>query len=181
MRRARAAVDALGAGIERAARLVEQLLTLARSEPGAARGALEPLDLGELVREALADDRARYAASRGSALAFDAEPGACVRGERSALSALVRNLVDNAVRYSPAGSRIEVGVGRDGDRVRAARRRPRPGHSGRRARARLRPLLPALAPATRTAPASASRSCAASPIGTAPNWRWKMRRPAGCA
>ena len=120
------AVDALGAGIERAARLVEQLLTLARSEPGAARGALETIDLGELVREALATTQV-YAASRGSVMAFNAEPGCIVRGERSTLNALARNLIDNAVRYSPAGSRIEVGVGRDGDHVRLRVDDPGPG------------------------------------------------------
>ena len=50
-----AAAEALAAGIERAARLVEQLLTLARTEPGGALAPLQPLDLSELVREALAD------------------------------------------------------------------------------------------------------------------------------
>ena len=121
-----AAVDALGAGIERAARLVEQLLTLARSEPGAARGAFETLDLGELVRDAVAATQP-YAVSRGSVLAYEAEPGCRVEGERSAIGALARNLVDNAVRYSPAGSRIEVSVGRDGERVRLRVDDPGPG------------------------------------------------------
>jgi two-component system OmpR family sensor kinase/two-component system sensor histidine kinase QseC len=120
------AVDALGAGIERAARLVEQLLTLARSEPGAPRGAFETIDLGALVRDAVAATQA-YAASRGSVLACDIEPGCRVEGDRSALGALARHLVDTAVRYSPAGSRIEVGVGRDGDRIRLRVDDPGPG------------------------------------------------------
>ena len=111
-----AAVEALAAGIDRAARLVEQLLTLARNEPGAPPIALESVDLSELVREALADARA-YAASRDSALAFDGGPGCVVRGERSALTALVRNLIDNAVSYSPRESRIDVNVCREGSKV----------------------------------------------------------------
>ncbi len=49
------AVDALSAGIDRATRLVEQLLVLARVEPGAPPAALEPLDLSEVVRQAMAD------------------------------------------------------------------------------------------------------------------------------
>ena len=46
---------------------------------------------------------APFAHDRGSELELDAEPAAVVHGERNALAVLVRNLVDNAVRYSPAG------------------------------------------------------------------------------
>ena len=107
-----AAVDGLAAGIDRAARLVEQLLTLARSEPGAAPAAVEPVDLGELVREALADAHT-FARARGSELTLDAAPTARVAGEPAALGALARNLVDNALRYSPPGSRVDVRVWRE--------------------------------------------------------------------
>jgi len=110
------ALDALAAGIDRAARLVEQLLTLARSEPGAAPALLEPVDLGELVREALADSHT-MAQALGSRLALDAAPGALIDGERPALGALARNLVDNALRYSPPGARVDVRVWREGDGV----------------------------------------------------------------
>ena len=102
-----AAVAALAAGIERAARLVEQLLALARSEPGAPVAAPEPLDLAELVRQALADT-VPYAQSRGTEFELDAEDAVPLRGDRAALTALVRNLADNAVRYAPAGSRVAV-------------------------------------------------------------------------
>ena len=104
-----AAVAAIAAGIERATRLIEQLLTLARSEPGAAPTALEPVDLGELARETLVAMHS-FAHDRGSELVLDAEPTTVVHGERNALAALVRNLVDNAIRYSPAGSLVEVRV-----------------------------------------------------------------------
>ena len=104
-----AAVVALAAGIERAARLVEHLLALARSEPGAPVAAPEPLDLAELVRLALADT-VPYAQSRGTEFELDAEAAVPLRGERTALSALVRNLADNAVRYAPVGSRVAVRV-----------------------------------------------------------------------
>ncbi len=104
-----AAVAAIAAGIERATRLIEQLLTLARSEPGAAPAALEPVDLGELARETLVAMHS-FAHDRGSELVLDAEPTTVVHGERNALAALVRNLVDNAIRYSPAGSLVEVRV-----------------------------------------------------------------------
>jgi signal transduction histidine kinase len=104
-----AAIAAIAAGIERATRLIEQLLTLARSEPGAAPAALEPVDLGELARETLAAMHP-FAHDHGSELVLDAEPATVVHGERNALAALVRNLVDNAVRYSPAGSVVEARV-----------------------------------------------------------------------
>jgi two-component system OmpR family sensor kinase/two-component system sensor histidine kinase QseC len=108
-----AALDALGAGIERASRMVEQLLTLARSGPGAPALAQEDLDLGEVVRDALADSVA-FAASRSTTIELDAQPGVSVRGDRAALASLVRNLADNAVRYAPPGARVVVRVERDG-------------------------------------------------------------------
>jgi two-component system OmpR family sensor kinase/two-component system sensor histidine kinase QseC len=104
-----AAVETLAEGIERASRLVEQLLTLARSEPGATSA--ETLDLSDLVREALADV-VPLAMARGTLLELHADQAVPVHGERSALGALVRNLADNAVRYSPHGARVELRVER---------------------------------------------------------------------
>ena len=107
------ALDALAAGVERAVRLVEQLLTLARSEPGTPVVSRERVALGELVRQAIADT-VPYAVSRGTELELDADDAVQVDGERGALGVLVRNLVDNAVRYAPPGSRVQVRVGREG-------------------------------------------------------------------
>ncbi len=104
-----AAVAGLATGIDRAARLVEQLLTLARSEPGAPPGAMESVDLSELARQALVDTHA-YALARGSELRLDAAQPVVIAGERNALSSALRNLVDNALRYSPPGARVELRV-----------------------------------------------------------------------
>jgi len=104
-----AAIESVGAGIDRAARLIEQLLTLARSEPGAAPAPPETVDLGELAREVLAAMHP-LARDRGSELVLDAVGAVVVVGERSALAAAVRNLIDNAIRYSPPGSRVDVRV-----------------------------------------------------------------------
>jgi len=103
------ALDALAAGIDRAARLVEQLLALARSEPGAPAPALETLDLAELVRRALADTLPQ-ARAREVELTLGADTPVLLRGERSGLAALVRNLADNAVRHAPRGSQVELRV-----------------------------------------------------------------------
>ena len=104
-----AAVAALGAGIERAARLVEQLLALARSEPGAAPPTLQRLDLSELAREALAQT-VPLALARGTQLELFAAAPVFVAGDPAALQVLVRNLADNAVRYAAPGTRVELRV-----------------------------------------------------------------------
>jgi signal transduction histidine kinase len=106
------AMNALGGGIERAARLVEQLLTLARSEPGAPTLSHEPLDLSELVRQAVVDT-VPFAMSRGTEFELLADTPVIVNGDRTALGVLVRNLADNAVRYSPRGGRVELRVSND--------------------------------------------------------------------
>jgi signal transduction histidine kinase len=103
------AVDALAAGIERAARLVEQLLVLARSEAGAP-ALPETVDLSELVRQAAADT-VPLARSRGSEIELSLDAPVSVAGDRAGLTALARNLLDNAVRHAPPGARIEARVG----------------------------------------------------------------------
>lgn len=104
-----AAIQALGEGIDRAARLVEQLLALARNEPGRPPPQPQTLDLAELAGEALAD-LWPLAQARGQQLALDAEAAVPVRGERAALAALVRNLADNALRYGREGGRVQLQV-----------------------------------------------------------------------
>jgi two-component system OmpR family sensor kinase/two-component system sensor histidine kinase QseC len=104
-----AASDTLAAGIDRAARLVEQLLALARSEPGAAAAPPQRLDLSELVREAVVDT-VPLAQARGTRLELFADSPVFIDGDRAALSVLVRNLADNAVRYAPRNARVELHV-----------------------------------------------------------------------
>ncbi len=108
---------ALAAGIERSARLVEQLLTLARSEPGASAASQDSVELAGLAREVLADTAA-LAHSRETRLELQAPTPMPVMGDRAALAALLRNLVDNAVRYAPPRSRVVVSVMRDVQAVR---------------------------------------------------------------
>ncbi len=97
----------LGAAVERAIHLVEQLLTLARNEPRDEREGLSPVLLETAASEGVADTHA-LALARGIDLGLDAEPNVRVMGDRDALRTLVRNLVDNAVRYTPAGGRVQV-------------------------------------------------------------------------
>jgi two-component system OmpR family sensor kinase/two-component system sensor histidine kinase QseC len=108
-----AAQKSIGEGIERAAWLVEQLLALARNEPGAPALPMPQVDLAEIARGALAAT-VPLALAKGSVFDLQADAPLPVRGDAASLTALVRNLVDNAVRHGPPGSRIEVRVARQG-------------------------------------------------------------------
>lgn len=108
--RERAVAD-LEAGIQRAVRLVEQLLQLARSEPGAPGEVPQVLDLHTVAQAELVA-LAPLAAQRGTELELLSDEPLPLKGQPAALASLVRNLVDNALRHSPAGSRVQVWTGR---------------------------------------------------------------------
>ena len=108
--RARALTE-LRAGVERATRLVAQMLSLAREQQGPRptpeRVLLAPLAV-ELIEEMLSiADRRRIDLGLGAA-----EPVA-VSGDQEALRTLLRNLIDNALRYTPEGGRVDVSVRRE--------------------------------------------------------------------
>lgn len=106
------AVQRLEAGVARAARLVEQLLALAREERDG-RLEHEPINLPDVVRETI-EELLPLADKRGIDLGMERADTARVAGDREALRVLVRNLLDNAIRYSPAGSQVDVSVERNG-------------------------------------------------------------------
>ena len=103
-----AAMGTLSAGVQRAMRLVEQMLALARQGPRAESPPV-PVRLDELAREIVAELIPLADAGRIDLGVATAQP-ATVSGDADALRTLLRNLVDNAVRYTPPGGRVDVTV-----------------------------------------------------------------------
>lgn len=106
------ATERLLLGIERATRLVEQLLALARQEGG--NGDAAPpvaVNLTRMARSAV-QEFSREAGLRGILLNVlpDAGEDVIVSGQPEALSVLFRNLLENALRYTPEGGRVQVSV-----------------------------------------------------------------------
>ncbi|HEX5342921.1 MAG TPA: ATP-binding protein [Duganella sp.] len=101
------AVSRVTAGIERATRLVEQLLVLARQEGGIEEVKLEPVRLDDLVKRVLGDMNG-LAQARQIDLGLHHADEVVVAGQQDALLILLRNLVDNAIKYTPAGGTVDV-------------------------------------------------------------------------
>lgn len=101
------AMAELRAGVERAQHLVGQLLQLSRMGPDAPALVRKPVSLGDLARTAVAHFSAR-ADERGLDLGAVASGEPIVQGDSHQLAILLNNLVDNALRHSPAGGRIDV-------------------------------------------------------------------------
>jgi two-component system OmpR family sensor kinase/two-component system sensor histidine kinase QseC len=113
-------IQRLRAGVDRATRLVEQLLTLARAEPGPAGAAThEPVDLVAVARQALADASALAAAHQATLhadLPAPPQPPVRVRGHAEALRSLLRNLIDNAILHGGRPPEVWLSLDpRDGD------------------------------------------------------------------
>lgn len=99
------------AGCDRASRLVDQLLTLARLESqsradpavttGFDLGATTRLVVAELIPEAI---------KKRQTLSLDAPDECTISGDAALMAVLIRNLVDNAIRYSPEGARVNVSL-----------------------------------------------------------------------
>jgi two-component system OmpR family sensor kinase len=103
-----AAMQQLSAGVERAIRLVEQMLALAREQPHTQPQHV-PVALEPLAREVIAELVPLADARRIDLGLSDAQP-VTVSGDREALRTLLRNLIDNAVRYTGDGGRVDVSV-----------------------------------------------------------------------
>ncbi|WP_317203322.1 ATP-binding protein [Janthinobacterium sp.] len=115
------AVDGLGVSVERATRLVGQLMTLARLDPqqGAAAAQRE-IDLAALLATQT-DELRRQAREQGLVFSASLAPARCV-ADPDSLLILLRNLGENALRYTAPPGRVELSCwsGPDGARLRVA-------------------------------------------------------------
>lgn len=113
-KRARARVAALKQGMHRTKHLLEQLLALARHEAMPTRPAETPLAaLDRVVKEVVAD-LLPEATERDIDLGFALVEPLAVCSEPAMLAAIIRNLVDNALRFTPRGGTVDIGVYREG-------------------------------------------------------------------
>jgi two-component system OmpR family sensor kinase len=101
-----AAMERLSAGVQRAIRLVEQMLAMAREEPRTPRERV-PVDLEALAREVVAE-LIPLADARRIDLGLSQTRSLTIPGDPEALRTLLRNLIDNAVRYTDEGGRVDV-------------------------------------------------------------------------
>jgi two-component system sensor histidine kinase QseC len=102
------ALDSVIAGCDRATRLVEQLLTLARLEPDQARPKLS-CEPGSIARQVVAE-LAPGALAKKVDIGLSAARPVFIVGYPDLIGVLLRNLLDNAIRYSPPGTTVQVEV-----------------------------------------------------------------------
>ncbi|MFC5301578.1 sensor histidine kinase [Azospira restricta] len=107
----------IATGVDRAAHLVNQLLTPARAEASdAAQQSLAPLNLDLLLREQV-EEWVMRALDKHIDLGYEPAPPSEIMGSAFLLRELVSNLIDNALRYTPADGRVTCRVVVQGDFV----------------------------------------------------------------
>ncbi len=107
----RQSLDQALQGVDRATHSVEQLLLLARADSQQAKALVDAkVDLGALVSDAVSV-MSQQAVERDIDLGVDGPGSVNVVGDATALQVMLRNLVDNAVRYTPRGGTVTVSAG----------------------------------------------------------------------
>ena len=94
--------------------MLNTLMDISEAESGTMQLRREPLSLGEVVSRAV-DLYRDVADAKGVALTSVASPEIVVAADRTRLEQVAANLIDNAVKYTAAGGRVEVEARRDGD------------------------------------------------------------------
>lgn len=111
----REALQGVVQGVGRATHVVEQLLALARLDAGQPQGD-EHIDVPALVRHT-ADEFTTAAAAKGIHLTAQGPSPTILDGHKAWLEIALRNLLDNAIRYSPAGSVVHITWEAEGGRL----------------------------------------------------------------
>ncbi len=102
--------------IERISRLVEGLLLLARADSGVLKLDLQAVDLHRLLRE-VKTQMQRRADDHGVSLRLEALAPVTICGDREQLPRLLINLIDNAIKYTPAGGQVTLALHRNGSQA----------------------------------------------------------------
>jgi len=121
-----AAAGRLKKEIDRLTDLVGALVEVTRAEGDPSATRLEPLQLGELLRDVVEDCRVD-ADARGCGIRVGGELDLTFRGDRELLRRAVENVVRNAIRYAPQGSTVDVRMENAGQSVRISVRDSGPG------------------------------------------------------
>jgi two-component system, OmpR family, sensor kinase len=100
-----AQLDPAVLGVQRLARLTQDLLDSARLEQGLFELELEPVDLSQLVR-----DVAELCATPGVAVQVEAPPGLTAIADSGRLRQALENVISNGIRYSAAGAPLRISV-----------------------------------------------------------------------
>ena len=101
-------IQDLKRGVERMSRLIEQILTLARLDPENTEK-MSLIDITALIRD-IHEDYARIATTKAIDFTVNTEDQVIVKGDLASLMALIRNLLDNAMRYTPVGGVVTLQV-----------------------------------------------------------------------
>jgi signal transduction histidine kinase len=109
---AKAAQQKLLAGVDRAARLVNQLLTLARLEPGAQLGTTKTVRIDDVLAEVISDLQPLVNSAEVN-LQVECTPVRAI-GDEDAVYLMLRNLVENAIQHSPPRGRVNIQCHMDG-------------------------------------------------------------------
>ena len=114
-----AAIRQIDRNVVRATHLSEQLLLLARLEPGLVRLQRVALDLAAFLRQELAE-LITLSLQRDQELTLQVQPGErfVIHADEQGLHSLVENLVANAIRHTPQGGQIQVVLERQSDGIR---------------------------------------------------------------
>jgi signal transduction histidine kinase len=110
----RETMEATLAELERVQRILGTLLQIAQADGSARELPMQDVDLAQLARE-LVDLYTPEAGQRGIELAYSGAETAATRGNGQLLAQALVNLIENAIKYVPAGGHIEVSIARQPD------------------------------------------------------------------
>jgi signal transduction histidine kinase len=110
----RGAVDHALTGLDQSLAIITALLRISEIEHSRRLAGFDQVALADLVRE-VGDLYEPIAEDKRVALAVGADEDVIVRGDRDLLFEAIANLVDNAVKFTPEGGRVELSLARDGN------------------------------------------------------------------